>query len=86
MGDVHIPKPEPGKAEKVGAKVADLAMSGHELYATTVTGQPQGRVRRPTLFIVAAVGATVGTQFWIAAVIAIIAIVLLALSDQVVEL
>lgn len=83
MGDVHIPKPDPSR---VGAKVNDLIMSGHEFYATTVSGQPQGRVRRPTLFLIAAVGAIVGTQVWVAAVIAIIAIVLLALSDQVVEL
>ena len=83
MGDVHIPKPEPSK---IGAKVDDLIQSGHELYATTVSGQPQGRVRRPTLFLIAAIGTMVGTQFWVAAVIAIIAIVLLALSDQVVEL
>ena len=83
MGDVHIPKTKPNA---VGAKIGDLVQSGHELYATTVSGQPQGRVRRPTLFLIAAVGATLGTQFWVAAVIAIIAIVLLALSDQVVEL
>lgn len=83
MGDVHIPKPEPNR---IGAKVSDLVQSGHELYATTVSGQPQGRVRRPTLFLVAMVGTAVGTQFWVAAVVAIIAITLLALSDQVVEL
>lgn len=84
MGDVHIPAPPPNK---VGAKVAELIESGHELYATAVSGHPQGRVRRPTLFSIAAggiVGAMLGLP--LAGVIGLIAIVLLALSDSVVEL
>jgi len=83
MGDVHI---EPDPPNKVGAKVQELIDSGHQFYATTVTGQPAGRVRRPTLFVIAMVGCVLGTQFWGAAVVAVIAMTLLALSDQVVEL
>jgi hypothetical protein len=83
MGDVHIPKPKPNA---IGAKVNDLIESGHELYATATTGQPQGRVRRPTLFLIALVGCGLGPTFGIAALIGLIAILLLALSDQVVEL
>jgi len=83
MPDVNIPKPPPNA---VGAKVQELIDSGHEFYATTVTGSPAGRVRRPTLFVIAAVGTAVGTQLWIGAVVGIIAILLLALSDSVVEL
>jgi hypothetical protein len=84
MGDVHIPAPPPNK---VGAKVAELIASGHELYATTVAGHPSGRVRRPTLFIIAGaatVGATLGWQ--LAGLVALIAILMLALTDAVVEL
>jgi hypothetical protein len=83
MGDVHIPKPAPNK---VGAKVQELIESGHELYATAATGQPQGRVRRPTLFIIALVGCGLGPTYGIAALIGLIAILLLALTDQVVDL
>jgi len=83
MGDVHIPKPPPNA---VGAKVQELIESGHEFYATAVTGQSSGRVRRPTLFVIAMVGCAVGTQFWGAAVVGIIAMTLLALTDNVVEL
>lgn len=84
MGDVHIPKPPPNA---VGAKVAELIESGHELYATAVTGSSSGRVRRPTLFVIAGaatVGATLGFQ--LAGVVALIAILMLALTDAVVEL
>jgi hypothetical protein len=83
MGDVSIPPKDPSR---VGAKVDDLIASGHQFYAASVTGNPAGRVRRPTLFVIAAVGAIVGTAFWPGAVISIIAILLLALSDNVVEL
>jgi hypothetical protein len=83
MGDVSIP---PDPPNKVGAKVQDLIESGHELYASAVTGSPQGRVRRPTLFAIAAIGTVVGTQFFVGAVVALIAIVLLAVTDSVVEL
>ena len=83
MGDVHIPQPDPSA---IGAKVEELIASGHELYATTLTGSPSGRVRRPTLFVIAGVGILLGTQFFPAAVVGLIAILLLALTDQVVEL
>ena len=83
MGDVHIPQPEPNR---VGVKVQELIDSGHEFYATTVTGAPSGRVRRPTLFAIAAIGTVIGTQLFIGAVVAVIAIVLLAVTDSVVEL
>jgi hypothetical protein len=83
MGDVHIPQPEPNR---VGAKVQELINSGHEFYATTVTGAPSGRVRRPTLFAIAAIGTVIGTQVFVGAVVALIAIILLASSDAVVEL
>lgn len=83
MGDVHIPKPKPNA---VGAKVGELIESGHEFYATAVSGQPQGRVRRPTLFIIAIIGCGAGAFVPFAALVGVIAILLLALSDQVVEL
>lgn len=84
MGQVHIPKPPPNK---VGAIVEDLIEQGHELYATAVTGTPHGRVRRPTLFAIATVGTTLaGLGVWVGAVVGLIAILLLALSDSVVDL
>lgn len=84
MGDTYIPEPEPGK---IGAKVEELIESGHELYATAVTGQPSGRVRRPTLFVVAIVGmvgAILGLP--LAGVVGLIAILFLLITDSVVEL
>jgi len=83
MGDVHI---EPPKPNAVGAKVQELIDSGHQFYASSMTGNPAGRVRRPTLFVIAMIGCVLGTQFWGAAVVAVIAMTLLALTDQVVEL
>lgn len=85
MGDVHIPQPE---SSKVGAKVHDLIESGHEFYASTLTGTPSGRVRRPTLYLVAIIGllADMAGFFPAGAIVAGIAIVLLALTDAVVEL
>lgn len=83
MGDVHIPAPPPNK---VGAKVQELIESGHELYATALTGTPQGRVRRPTLFAIAMIGVAVGFVEPAALIVALIAILLLALTDAVVEL
>lgn len=88
MSDVHIEKPEPGK---VGAIVEDLIEQGHDLYATAITGAPSGRVRRPTLFLIAEVGIIVslvldGAVGLIAGGLAMIAILLLAMSDHVVEL
>lgn len=88
MVDVSIPKPPPGK---VGAIVEDLIEQGHELYATAVTGHPSGRVRRPTLFALAALGVLItlaadGVIGLVAGGVALIAIMLLAMSDAVVEL
>lgn len=83
MGDVHIPAPPPNA---VGARVQELIESGHELYATAVTGSSSGRVRRPTLFAIAALGTLIGTQQLLGAVVGLIAIILLATSDWVVEL
>jgi hypothetical protein len=82
MPDVSIPPPPPNA---VGAKVQELIDSGHEFYATTVSGHSSGRVRRPTLFVIAMVGCVIGTQFWGAAVVAVLAMTLLALTDQLVE-
>jgi len=87
MGDVVIPKEDPSTSQRIGAKVDDLIESGHSLYATTVTGTPSGRTRRPTLFVIAIVGAALGTLgFWPAGIAAVIALTLLALTDKVVEL
>lgn len=88
MGDVHIEQPEPGR---VGAKVQELIESGHELYATAVTGEPSGRIRRPTLYLIAVAGSIVslvldGSVGLIAGGLALIAILLLAMTDAVVEL
>lgn len=88
MGDVSIPEPD---QSRVGAKVDELIASGHEFYATAVTGVPHGRVRRPTLFVIAAIGtvgalAVGGIEGVIAGAVGLIAILLLALSDNVVEL
>lgn len=88
MGDVHIEPPEPNA---IGARVEELIAAGHELYAETITGSPSGRVRRPTLFALASVGIVIslaldGVVGLIAGTIALIAILLLAMSDSVVEL
>ena len=88
MGDVHIPKPPPNA---VGAKVQELIEAGHEMYATAVTGTPSGRVRRPTLFALAAIGILITIALddvvgLVAGGVALIAILLLAMSDAVVEL
>lgn len=89
MGDVHIPQEDPNTSQRIGAKVESLIADGHQLYASAVTGTPTGRVRRPTLFVLAGLGTLLATfpDFDIlGAVVGLIAIVLLAISDNVVEL
>ena len=86
MPDVHIPQEDPTTSQRVGAKVESLIADGHELYASAVTGTPSGRVRRPTLFVIAIVGAAMGPLFPPAAIPAVIAILLLGMTDAVVEL
>lgn len=87
MGDVSIPKPDPTGPQRVGARVQELIESGHGLYATTVTGSPSGRTRRPTLFLIAFAGLALGLiGIQLALVVAAIAMMALAYTDQVVEL
>jgi hypothetical protein len=91
MGDVHIPQEDPTTSQRIGAKVQGLIDSGHEFYATAATGSPTGRTRRPTLFIVTALGIIVslvldGTVGFVAGGIALIAMLLLAMTDNVVDL
>lgn len=83
MGDVHIPEPDPSA---IGAKVHDLIESGHEFYATALTGSPQGRTRRPVLFIIAGIGLWGAADAWEFSLVGLIAILILALTDAVVEL
>jgi len=88
VGDVRI-EPEPENA--VGRKVREWAGTADELFREVVTGQPAGRLRRPLLFLLASVGIIVSlvTDDIIGLVgggVALIAILLLAMSDQVVEL
>ena len=86
MPDVaHKPEPEPTPAaiaiEKLSA-AADAALAN---IRTAVTGDPEGRMRRPILFAVIAIAfGFSGTG--IVAVIGLVAIILLALTDTVVPL
>lgn len=77
MGDVPYPvEPEPTKAEKAAARV-NATVRG------AIAGDPAGSLRRPILFIIAAVGLLVG---WPLSIIGLVALVLLAVTDQVVAL
>lgn len=86
MADVSIPEEEPTMGAKIGSRVAELIADGHALYAEAVTGDAQGRTRRPTLFVVAVAAVAIGFVVQLALVVALIAITALALTDQVVEL
>lgn len=91
MADTNIPQEDPTTSQKVGAKVADLIASGHEFYSVAATGSPDGRLRRPTLFVVASVGVVIslaldGVLGLLGGGLALIAILLLAMTDSVVEL
>jgi len=80
MVTTHIEKPEPNA---IGAKVKDIIESGHEFYATAVTGQGGSRVRRPTLFLIAFVAIGLGSVWTPALLFALLAIAMLALTDSV---
>lgn len=86
MADTNIPQEDPTTSQKVGAKVASLIEAGHSLYAEVATGDANGRTRRPTLFVAAIVAIGLGAVWAPALLVALIAIMLLALTDQVVEL
>lgn len=77
MGDVPIrpvPEPEPTRAERVNAAVQPAVR-----YA--ITGSDLGSLRRPILFVVAGIALVVN-----APIVGIVALMILALTDQVVPL
>jgi hypothetical protein len=82
MPDVPpLPDPEPTNAERVNAQAQEIASKVDLLYRTTISGYRNGPVRRGTLFVLCAVGIAIG---WPA--LALVALLLLALTDQVVPL
>ena len=85
MGDVPmLPEPEPSATERTVEEVGAL-------YRRALTGDPHGRVRRKTLFLIAEIGIVIaialgGAVGLIAGVVGLIAVLLLAMTDDVVDL
>ena len=83
----YQPEPEPTRSEKdreLAAKAAEhVAVSTRQ----AITGDPKGSIRRPVLFVVAAVAFLFAAQTdpW-AAAIGFPALMILMLTDQVVAL
>lgn len=90
MGDVPVPVEKgPSVTDEISESLAYAAMRAAELGRTLLTGQKNGRVRRPVLFVLATVtlvaGAGSSASVDPLAIIGAIALVLLALTDAVVE-
>jgi hypothetical protein len=83
MGDVPVlPEPE------VQSTLAERAT---EVYRYAMTGDPSGRIRRKTLFVLAEVGVVIaialdGLSGLLGGGVAMIALLLLAMTDDVVTL
>lgn len=91
MPDVSLPPDDPTTSQRIGAKVDMLIEQGHALYATALTGTPTGRTRRKTLYTLAMVGTVIGLALdgavgIIAGLVALIAMLLLAMTDDIVDL
>lgn len=78
MGDVPTPLLEPEDEAKLDA------LQPHVRRA--ITGSDEGSLRRPVLFIIAAASMVLATISPFMAVPGLMALILLALTDQVVEL
>lgn len=75
MGDVpYPPEPEPTKVDVLGTRV-------DEAVRAALTGDPSGRIRRAVLFVLVALGIALNVP-----ALALVALLVLALSDQVVPL
>ena len=78
MGDVSakpVPEPRPSRIEQAEPGIRRF-----------LTGRPDRPIRRPSLFVISAagIGMTIPTQHPIPAVVALVALMLLALTDHVV--
>ena len=88
MPDVPIPPtPEPTKAQQLAAELRAAKNDSERLFRYALTSDARGRVRRPLLFVcTAACIALGGAGFMPATIVALIALMILALTDSVVEL
>lgn len=82
MPDVPYPKPKPPtRGEQAGKRLADALA----LVRVTLTGRAGKPIRRPLLFVIAAgsVGIAMTVDSVVPSVVALISIMLLALTDEV---
>lgn len=78
MPDVPI-RPKPPEPPTVAERLEPAAIAARVI----LTGDPNGRVRRPLLFSIAMLGSALAPSIPVFAVVAIVAIVLLAYTDQI---
>lgn len=89
MPDVPYPKPvPPTRREVAAARASDALGNVRRLISLTLTGYPDRSARRGALYIIAAggIGIAMSVNSVVPSVIALIAVMLLALTDAVVEL
>lgn len=90
MPDVPV-LPEPERDEEFADKLVALRNRLDDRAHLALTGQPRGtarsNIRRPLLFVTAMIGVGFAPAFGtVPAVVALVAILILAMTDQVVEL
>ena len=89
MPDVPYPKPKPPtRGEVTRTRLADSLSSLVASVRSALTGDANGRIRRPALYVIAAIsiGIAMSVESVIPSVVALVAVMLLALTDAVVEL
>ena len=87
MPDVpYPPDPEPSRLDEFAQKLVALRDRLDEGTRTAMTGEPSGRIRRPVLFALVAIGLLAGGTWPPAAAIGAVALIWLALTDAVVPL
>lgn len=84
MGDVPFPpEPEPTRVDEAKEAVRSAVYTTNRTVRTALTGDPQGRIRRTVLFVIA--GVALGATLSPIAIVGMIAVLLLALTDAVAE-
>lgn len=82
MGDVPLKQdPEPSRSEVAIDWLAAITAQVLDLLSLLLTGERNGSVRRPVLFLVAALGLAAAVPATVLAVVGLMAVMLLALTD-----
>lgn len=86
MPDVPYPKETEEKADEFKQALWGFGGAVGAVTRTAITGERAGRVRRPILFLIVGIGLWGAADWWLFSLVGLIALLILALTDQVVDL